>query len=316
MVKEEAMAKISVIIETYNVTPEIEIKLEHVLDRVNEQTYPKDMIEILVVLDEANTEIAGFLKGRYPDIKLVALNSSNYFSMKNYGFKFAQGDIVAFLDSDCIPCKNWADRIASTLSGGADVAVGKTRYPSDKPLAQTFDLFDFGHVQSDKNGEANCFVANNVAFKKEVFLKHNFDNRLGRSGGCYLLSRQLKVLNYKMVYDPGQFVVHEYNIKGLGFIMKRIRLGYDSINLCRLDDKGVLAEKKFIKLGVLAPFAIFASRILFDFKRIVFNRCDLQIPVYAVPYFYIASVVMRAIEIIGGSITVARPDYFKRKFGW
>ena len=231
------MSRISVIIETYNATPETEIKLEHVLDKLNKQTYPRDKIEVLVVLDEANTKLAGFLKDKYPDVSLVTLNSNNYFSMKNHGIKFAQGDIVAFLDCDCIPGEDWAERIASTLSRGADVAAGKTRYPSDKPLARTFDLFDFGHVQGDENGEANCFVANNVAFRKDVLLKHNFDNRIGRSGGCYLLARQLKVLNYKMVYEPGQFAVHEYNIKGLGFIIKRIRLGYDSINLCRLMTK-------------------------------------------------------------------------------
>ncbi len=307
---------ISVIVETYNATPAAEIRLDQVLTRLKEQSYPADRIEIIVVVDEANPELVDSLARNWPDVRVAQMSDGNYFAMKNCGLRFAQGEVVAFLDGDCMPSLNWAERIAFTLRKGADVAVGKTRYPSDKPFARTFDLFDFGHVQSDENGEANCFVANNVAFKKEVIREHNFDHRLGRSGGCYLLSRQLKSLDHKLVYDPHQFTVHDYNIKGLGFITKRIRLGYDAINLCRLDSEGVMPENKVIKLGFLAPFAIFASRVLFDFKRIVSNRQDLDIPVLAIPGFYVASILMRSIEVIGGIITVARPDYFRTKFGW
>jgi glycosyltransferase involved in cell wall biosynthesis len=310
------MSNLAVIIETYNATPETEIQLQHVLDRLNEQSYPLAKIEVIVVRDEANQELAEFLSDHYPHVKQAALNSSNYFSMKNCGLQLAQSDIIAFLDGDCIPSKNWAERIVSNISQGADVSVGKTRYPSHKPFARTFDFFDFGHVQADKNGEANCFVVNNVAFKKQIIEEHNFDNRLGRSGGCYLLSRQLKSLNYKLVYDPEQFAVHEYNIKGLGFIGKRIRLGFDAINLCQLDDEGVLAEKKFYQFGILAPFVIFLSRVFFDLRRMISNHKDLNIPLYAIPYFCLASILMRSIEIIGGIITVVKPNYFKIRFNW
>ena len=224
--------------------------------------------------------------------------------------------IIAFLDSDCMPSGNWVERIVSTLSRGADVAAGKTRYAPDHLLAHTFEVFDFGHVSGDENGEASGFIANNVAFRREILSQHSFDDRLGRSGGCYLLGQQLKSLNYKIAYDPEQFAVHGYNIEGLKWIWKRIRLGFDAINLCRLDDAGVLPEKRFMKLGILAPFAIAASRLWFDFKRFVSNSADLDIPIYAIPWFYLTSVVTRSIEAIGGVITIVRPDYFRKKFGW
>lgn len=308
---------LSVVIETFNADQETEVEVDDVLKRLGEQTHPAECIEVLVVHDESNRGIAEYLKANYPDVRCLALRNANYFSMKNHGLKFARGEIIAFLDSDCLPRGNdWAERIVSTLSGGADVAAGKTRYAPGRLLAHTFDVFDFGHVSGDENGEASGILANNVAFGREVLSQHSFDDRLGRSGGCYLLGRQLKSLGYKIAYDPEQFAVHGYNIEGPKWIWKRIRLGFDAINLCRLDEDGVLPEQRAIKMGILAPFAIAASRVWFDFRRFVSNSADLGIPIYAIPWFCLTSVVTRSIEAIGGVITVVRPGYFHRKFGW
>ena len=54
------MPTISVVIETLNATPESKIELQNVLDRLAEQTYPKEKLESIVVVDEANTELAAF----------------------------------------------------------------------------------------------------------------------------------------------------------------------------------------------------------------------------------------------------------------
>jgi glycosyltransferase involved in cell wall biosynthesis len=116
--------------------------------------------------------------------------------MKNYGFDLARGDVIALLDGDCVPAPDWLERIAASIENRADVAVGKTRYRSDKLLASTFSVFDFGHVQGNKTGRASYFNANNLAFKAPVARQNKFDERARRNGACYHLWQRLAKQNY------------------------------------------------------------------------------------------------------------------------
>jgi hypothetical protein len=114
-----------------------------------------------------------------------------------------------------------------------------------------------------------------------------------------------------MVYDPRQFASHGYDIEGWGFIPKHLQRGFDAINLFRVDSTGVMPGSRFMWLGILAPAAMAASRVVFDFRRIVSNRDDLGIRWYAIPYFYGVSLVIRLIEMFGGMIAVVCPDFYQ-----
>ncbi len=306
---------ISVVIETLNATPESKIELQDVLDGLAEQAYPKEKLESIVVVDEANSELAAFVRGKYPETETVLTTDPSYYGMKICGIKAAEGDIVALLDSDCLPGENWASEIVATMSAGADIVAGKVRFPSGARFSRTFELFDYGHIRNGQDGEAEWFNVSNCAIRKDVIQKHPFDHRLRRSGGGTLLGCQLKSLGYKIVYNPRMRVVH--NDPGLRtHILTRFRTGYEAVNLCRLDDAGILPDSKFLKLGALAPFALSLRRMLFDFGTVLTNRRDLDIPRYQIPYFLGASAIVRGAESIMGLLTVMSPSYLAKRFGW
>ncbi len=312
---EKCTHMISVIIETYTVSheyPAVEcaIQLASVLDRLREQSYPKHQTEIIVVLDEANAELAKFVQTRYPEVRTVFVMDGTYLSMKNFGFEVARGEMLALLDADCIPVRNWLETIATAFSPGVDAVAGKTRYRPEHPLARTFSVFDFGHVQADRNGKTFSFNVNNVAFHRDIVAQNRFDDRVRRNGGCFLFWRKLKLANCNMIYDPKMFAGHGNDFLGLGFARKHLDRGFDTINLFRIADPKLLEAARYMRFGLLVPLGMFASRLWFDFRRMVTNRRDLGIRLYTVPYYYAVSLVIRGLEAVGGMIAILKPDYF------
>lgn len=310
-----ARPSISVVIETVNEETGPQTDLNQVLAGLAKQTYPKERLEIVVVVKQGNRALRDQLREHHPKVRVVETEHTTYYPMKTAGIERATGDIIALLDSDTVPAPVWAERIADRIESGADVVAGKTRYTPGAPFARTFDFFNFGYIQGDENGRANGFLPNNVAFRRNVILEHKFDRRIGRSGAAHLLGHQLMALGYRLVYGPEQFVSHNsYGV--LEELRMRVKSGYDSVNLSRLDGDRVLGESKYVQRSSFALAVVFARRIVFDARATVRNRRDLDIPLAQIPYFLLISPLVRALEMIAALITVVKPDYFKEKYGW
>jgi hypothetical protein len=229
--------------------------------------------------------------------------------------KEATGEVVALLDSDTIPVDDWAREILATIAGGADVVAGKVRFPKAAPFTRLFALFDYGHLRNDADGQAPCFNVSNCAMTAAIARRYPFDERLTRFGGGTLLGRKLKSLGYRIVYNPAVAVVH--NDKGLAkHLLVRFRTGHEAVQLCRLDDGRVLADSKYRKLGVLAPFVTAVRRVSLDWRAVLALRRDFEIEYYEIPFFYAASVAIRSVEAVAGVISVVRPNYFPLRYGW
>lgn len=304
--------RVSVIIETVNVEEPPFLRLEAVLEALRGQAGP---LEILVVVDQTRRELAGWLHHDQPDVSCIETSDPTYFGMKNLGARHASGDILAFLDSDTIPTPQWASAFAERIRTGAHAVAGKTRYERSQRMAKTFDFFNFGFVQRQPDGTASNCLPNNLAVRADVFRDHPFDARIRRSGAGNLLCQQLKSLGYSFVYEPRQEVAHQSY--GVAEEMRmRVKAGYDVVNLAQHDDRAVLHETRFLRTGLAGLLAVFGSRLLCDVRALARNRADLGLTLADVPYFAVASPVIRSLEFGAACLTLLRPAYLRDKFGW
>jgi GT2 family glycosyltransferase len=309
------MPALSIVIETYNATPESKVQLQHVLTRLRRQSFPQDDMEILVVIDAQRPDLADFVRRTDPAAEVIPTTDPTYYGMKRSGMAKARGDVVALLDSDCLPVEDWAREIVSTIRQGADVVAGRVRFPPDSLFPRTFAVFDYGHLRNGPDGQAPCFNVSNAGMRREIAREHPFDARLTRFGGGSLLGRRLKTLGFKIVYNRAAAVTH--NDKGVRkHLLVRFRTGHEAVALCRLDRDRVLPETRFLKLGPLSPFLFAARRMAFDCQTIFVNRRDLEIAWYETPYFVAASMLVRAAEVAGGLVSVVKPEYLADRFGW
>jgi glycosyltransferase involved in cell wall biosynthesis len=289
--------------------------LGRTLTALDKQTYPRELIEQIVVIDEeVSQRDVKELSRRYPTVKLVRSPASNYFAAKNSGAAAASGDVIALLDGDCEPAPDWLESLLAPLASGVAAVGGRTRYTGGSWAARTFSIPDFAYVLADESGSASGFNINNVAFPREVLLKHPFDTRISRNGGCYFLFHQLRAEGARILYESRAVVAHGIDIDGFGFARKHFDRGYDGVAVYRLDDHSVLrGTRLFRRLGGIALVPIIGRRILVDWMRLLRHRRQIGISFLALPYFAMIAFVLRSIELTGGLTAVVTSKLSTRR---
>src|SRR5204862_1710461 len=106
---------VSVVVETITArfdttTGSLADDLQRCLAGVDRQTYPRERIETIVVLDSGvSADALAEIRRRYPHVSLVFSAESNYFAAKNAGAAAAAGEIITLLDGDCEPSHDWLE---------------------------------------------------------------------------------------------------------------------------------------------------------------------------------------------------------------
>jgi glycosyltransferase involved in cell wall biosynthesis len=303
--------KVSVVVETITARegitddPLVE-RVSAALDGVARQTYPKESLEQILVIDgEIDEPDVQELRRRYPAVNIVWSPVSNYLAAKNAGAAVAAGDVIAFLDSDCAPSPGWLEALVDRFAPGVAAVGGRSRYTDNLLAARTFSIPDFSYALAEEGGVASGFNIHNVAFRREVLLSHPFEERIRRDGGCYLLFHQLRAEGATILHEPRATVEHGFDMRGLGFVHKHFKRGFDGAMVYSLDDRAVLKGTMLVRrFGAAALVPITGRRIVVDWLRLIRHRRQIGIPTLTLPYFMAVGAMTRLIELTGGLATL------------
>ena len=279
------------------------------LRALDDQTYPRNSIEkILVIDEEVAAEDRDRLKRLYPDLLVLASQASNYFDAKNAGAAAATGDYVALLDGDCEPAPDWLETLMRAFRPEAAAVAGRTRYAGATWAERVLSIPDFAYVHDEGDGRASGFNINNVLFRRDVLLRHPFDPRIARNGGCYFLFHELKAAGELVLYEPAAIVRHGNDIAGLRFARKHFDRGFDGVTVYRLDERQVLrGTGLFRRLGPIALIGFVGRRILLDWQRLVRHRRQIGIAAVTLPVYWGLAAFLRLIELCGALAAMALP---------
>lgn len=125
--------RISVVVPVYNRSDQ----LRQLLVALADQDYPLANFEVLVCDDGSTENLASIIQEscQRSGLSVLHLRQANHGAgaARNLGLAHADGEIIAFTDSDCVPAREWLSQISRTFE---DPTVGIAGGKVDSRLAE------------------------------------------------------------------------------------------------------------------------------------------------------------------------------------
>ena len=178
-----------------------------------------------------------FAAGPAVSLRIEATQGAGYYVQKNLGAALAAREILLFLDSDVVPEPGWLRTLLGSFADPAlSIVCGNTYIEPEGLYAKAFAAFWFFPLRSEDATlrETHAFFANNVAFRRDLFLRNRFPDLPLLRGQCAVLSDGLRRGGTPIHLHGGARVAHPPP-KGLGHYLRRALCeGHDIIQLQRL----------------------------------------------------------------------------------
>jgi glycosyltransferase involved in cell wall biosynthesis len=204
---------VSVIIPHFN-DPE---RLGHCLAQLETQTYPSDRYEIIVIDNGSISPPEEIINTSSHSHLLIEPKPSSYIA-RNCGLTAAQGEIIAFTDSDCLPKEDWLEKGVNALTKESNIGVVGGQidlFPANKDaptIAELYELERAFPVQEYVERWHFAPTANIFTFQEIVETVGMFDETL-KSGGDAEWCQRVYAHGYKVVYAQDVCIRHPARAK-------------------------------------------------------------------------------------------------------
>jgi glycosyltransferase involved in cell wall biosynthesis len=221
----------SVIVPTYNRPRRVAACLESVLA----QAFPVARYEVIVV-DDGSRARARRALARYVDgerVRLFRQRRSGWGAARLLGARHARGDILAFIDDDCVAPAGWLACYARTYAARPDVGGvagglrpgGRMNVAGRKQYAGHLAHFDRLNeplgIRAHQAGRAWFTFGGNRTFRREVWLAAQPDEPMWYWDD-YAIDLSLRDAGVPVIYEPEAWVAHHYVLG----VAERIRAAY------------------------------------------------------------------------------------------
>ncbi|MFY9578051.1 MAG: hypothetical protein WAQ33_01890 [Gaiellaceae bacterium] len=226
-------------------------------------------VEVLIADSSGDPELPALLGREFPEMRRVDATGLDYDEAKMKAAREARATYVVYLDGDCIPESGWLDAHLGALKGGAAATGGFTRYDRGF-LGTVFSVLDFGFLLPAGERVLGCYAFNNTGFRRDVLLEVPLPDGPMRCR-CFAHAQKLLRRGTPVRMVPSARVRHERQ----PFMRERLRQGYDVVAACWVDPD--LRECRWLRLGLLAGPLFYARSVVFDWRRLVQGRRDLEL---------------------------------------
>ena len=257
--------------------------LTRLFDQIRENRL-EPRVEVLVAYDETvlgpqdvQRIVAASAPGESLGVRLVATRGLRYYSLKNEGARQAKGDILLFVDSDCLPEEHWLRRILEPFRDPeVNIVTGNGYIDRDTFYAKTFAA---GWYFPPRLPDGPLVIvrepfANTLAMRRHTFEQYPFPEESSMYMAQGRIWHQTLAANHVRIFlNPSARVAHPPPV----FLRSAIVNGYDTAQRTREPDETKLRSLK-------VSFRNFRGNLGMMLRRIRHEYRDVGLPRAAVPF--------------------------------
>lgn len=171
---------------------------------IKNQDYPKDRYDITVI-DNKSTDNT-FEIAKNMGVAVLSTSAKKIGQVRNYGVENTSGDIVCFIDGDCIAKPDWLSSVSKLLDCKGNVAaVGGDAYVRDN--ATKFERYWF-FVKTRRTDVMSSLNGASMSFFRSIFYEVGGFREDINAGEDSYLSNEIKLSGYTLIWHSSADVIH------------------------------------------------------------------------------------------------------------
>jgi glycosyltransferase involved in cell wall biosynthesis len=203
--RDDDLPRVSVVVCSYNGAA----TLEECLLSLMKLNYPD--YEVILV-DDGSVDTTAEIAAQFPQINFIRQQNSGLSAARNVGLRAATGEIVAYMDSDCVADEDWLWYLAhGMLQQGVDAIGGLNLCPAtDNWIAKCVAVSpgNPSHVMFDDQS-AEHVPGCNMAFRRSVLVSlGGFDRQFRQAGDDVDICWRLLEEGYQIGFAAAAMVWH------------------------------------------------------------------------------------------------------------
>lgn len=272
--------QISVIIPSYNSQRYIERCLSSLLRQDTSRSYE------IIVVESGTDDTAKIVREKYPQVKLIQRSRQTLPGEgRNIGVEAAAGEIIAFIDSDCIAHPLWLETAVSRLNDSYPIVGGSVANANPETLISIADyILTFNEFfPSMPKKETKFMPTCNFFCRKDVFQDLG-GFRTDLLAGEDTMFSYAAAQKYRLWFDPTIQIRHHNRERLKNFLRHHFNFGRYSA-LLRKEAK--LPGHLFAKYPLLTLLVPFARTWRISLRMARWNQKMLPKYIISFPLFFL-----------------------------
>lgn len=234
-------------------------RLAYCLASLQKQDLSPKNFEVLLVNNDPSDTLGNDMI-LSDNVRMLVQEKPGSYAARNRGIINAKANILAFLDSDCIPAQDWLSRGLKWLNG-ADLVGGKMEFFKEKngnELAYRFEkAFSFDQKKNVENGRS---ITANLFVKKSVLDSIGLFPETFLSGGDYHWTRKASS-KFRLVYGEDVLVLHPAR-QSVASLKEKKKRTAGGMYVGEFGDKSLIAALLFILKQLRPPVTVLVRKDL------------------------------------------------------
>lgn len=217
----------------------------------------------VIVADSGDDGASEIVCREFPGVRVLKAEARmGAAPARNWGAREAHGEVLAFIDSDCVPGSGWLARLSAAIESGACDGIGGAVLPvsGSNAVAWAGYFTEFREFLPTRSaGAATYLTPNNVAYRRAIYLRAG-----GFPDGYFPLEDQmfyerLRAAGARVAFDPSIVVLHEHRRDVRAFLVHQAKIGEANSRLVRVLGLrgGAIASRRWLAALLLPLLATY-----------------------------------------------------------